>query len=48
VGRRCGELEENKDRVGKCEIKSLGGREDVRTVSSWEKLHGVRPGKKKM
>lgn len=26
----------------------MGGQEDVRTVSSWEKLHGVRPGKKIM
>lgn len=28
--------------------KSLEGQEDVRTVSSWEILHEVRPGKKMM
>lgn len=49
MGGRYGKSEKDNDRSGKYEIrKSLEGQDDVRTVSSWEILHDVRPGKTTM
>lgn len=46
MGGRYRKSEKDNDRSGKYEIrKNLEGQECVRTVSSWEMLHEVRPGK---